>query len=384
MALSTFEQFKAALERSQSVVVAFPYHPHSVMDNLDNAATAMACGALLTRMGKKNVIVSPEFNQHPSFSIISDARRIQPALPPLNRILVSVPTQSQDAPSISQEVRHGEVMISITPATGILKPENIRVRRSTYDADLIITVGAPDLKSLGSLFSDHSDFFYGTPIMNIDCQSANEAFGAINLLDLSAAANSQSMFTLLERWTPIVLDATLATTLLAGLVGATRSFKSARVNPHTLEVASRMVGRGADRERIMNHLFRSRSLATVKLWGRALTHIRHHPEVRLVTTTLALHDFHDTAGNEEELPDVIEELIFASPEADVALLLYESRERTLCGILFSKKIPAAELMAGLGESTSISPSSTRFCIRGMGLTQAEDMVIQKLTARLRH
>lgn len=381
MSFNTLQQLKSSIDRSNSVLLAFPYYHGNHLETLDGAASALALGSVLEKMGKKIATASGGFTAHPSFAVLPAMKKIQSDLPSLNHLIITVPSHAQSH-TLEHETRNGELIISVKPDSGGMGSDGIRVRRTSFSSDLIITFGTRDLPSLGSIFRNHTNFFTTTPIANIDHAVANEAFGHINMIHPTAAAVSEITFLILERLAPDMLNKEIATMLLTGIIAATRSFKSQRVSQQTLDAASRLVQLGANREHIMEHLFRNRSLATIKLWGRALSHLRYDAQAHFVSTTLTRLDFLETAGNETELPEVVDELIMASPEADIVLLLHESSNTTLCGFLFSKKIPASELLTGFIDTEMNTQRSVRFCITGQSISNAENLITQKIKEKI--
>ena len=97
------------------------------------------------------------------------------------------------------------------------------IRRAKDKYDLIITVDSPDLESLGKLFEENTDFFYNTPIINIDHSSDNENYGQINHVDLTASSTAELIFNMFEEYDMKMINEDIATCLLTGIFTATDS-----------------------------------------------------------------------------------------------------------------------------------------------------------------
>ena len=65
----------------------------------------------------------------------------------------------------------------------------------------------------------------------------------------------------------------MATALLAGMIAATNSFQSPQVTPQTLELASQLIVRGADRQKVIESLYRTKDIDTLKNWGKVLSRL---------------------------------------------------------------------------------------------------------------
>ncbi len=113
---------------------------------------------------------------------------------------------------------------------------------------MIICFGAPDLEACAHLYHDHKDFFFRTPIINIDHSPSNEHFGQINHVDLNASAIGETCFELVHSINPTLINAEIATASLTGMIAKTRSFRTPHLTPKTLEVAGKLMALGARRK----------------------------------------------------------------------------------------------------------------------------------------
>ena len=168
---------------------------------------------------------------------------------------------------------------------------------------------------------DNADFFYHTPIINIDHNPANDYFGQINLVDITATSISEIIFELIKEMGGEILNEQIATNLLAGIISKTKSFRTTSVTPKSLAIASHLVASGARREEIIKNLFQTKNIATLKLWGRVLARLKEGESHRLVWSLVSRHDFGSSGAGEEDLIGVIDELIINTPLAEIVALL---------------------------------------------------------------
>ncbi len=87
----------------------------------------------------------------------------------------------------------------------------------------------------------------------------------------------------------------------------------------------------------MENLYRTRSVQTLRLWGRALARLKSDPETKLVWTLLTKQDVVHAGANLADLPDVVDELIATSPEATVVILLHETEQGGIRGIIRTER-----------------------------------------------
>ena len=175
------------------------------------------------------------------------------------------------------------------------------------------------------------------------------------------------------------IDADIATFLLTGMISQTQSFKTANVSPATLSIASQLITLGADREKIVKNLYRTKSVASMRIWGTALTHIENDPQLGLVWTTITREDFARAGATEEELKDLTDELIQNSPEAKIVLLLYENTqgENKVHGFLCAGKHHDAKALLQ-GYQPEGNKKTASFLVSEKNIKTVETEVIEKI------
>lgn len=154
-----------------------------------------------------------------------------------------------------------------------------------FNADLFIGLDASDPERLGVV--SQPLIGAGIPVVNIDHHITNTHYGAVNLVMPECAATAEIVVLLLDELGQ-PLSREVATCLLAGIVGDTRSFSTASVTPATLATASRLVAAGADLETITERVFNRRTLELLRLWGIGLTHM--HQEDGILWAELPLEE----------------------------------------------------------------------------------------------
>lgn len=291
--------------------------------NGDMIASASALTLLLSKMQKRVDVVSHDFELPKEFSFLANTKQFRSELGELKKTILSLNVRQTGIKELSYDVKDETLRIFLVPKSGRIKKEDVRIAESDFAYDCIVTLGAEDLASLGPVFVDHADFFYATPIMNLDTSPANEHFGQVNIVDTTASSVSEILTDQILGWGEEYMTKDIATGLLTGIIAKTRSFKAAEMKPKTLTTASVLIRHGANREEIVDRLYRTRSIAALKLWGTALTHLKSEHDIGLVSTSLTRDDFVRTNASESDLYDIIDELIGNAPEAKMILLMHE-------------------------------------------------------------
>ncbi len=309
-------------------------------ENTDALSAALALADFLEKDHKSVDIVCDDFVASKNLEFLEGIKKIKPGLEHIQKFVIKVDVSQSKIDSISYDVKDDWLSIYLTPKHGMLTKNELRTAQSSYKYDLIITLNTPELEMFNKTFLNNTDLFYRTTIINIDCRAANDRYGQINYIDPNVTSVSEIIFQFGKQWYEQNLNAATATALLTGMIAATHSFKTTDVTPLTLQAAGELINHGADREKIIHHLYRTRSLSTLKLWGTALMRLKIDNLKHFAWTFLTREDFINADANHGQLKDLITELIENSPEVDLTLLIYEDEingEKVVSGILHSKK-----------------------------------------------
>lgn len=324
MSLSQPQQLKELIGRTKRPLVV----TRANWDGDALAATAAMAHAL-QKLGKPVAAACANFSAKDAraFNFIPQLELIAPRLRGKTTGVLRLNLHEHEGlDALSYRVDAHTLSLFVTPRRGELRDEHIETVNTEYPYDCIVVLGTPDLEELSHLFHEQRSLFFSTPIIVVDHRPDNEHFGTINVVDLTCSSTSEVMAQLIEGLDATLIDRTLATTLLAGMVAATKNFTTPNLPPKTFERAGKLVAAGADRERIMRHLFRQKTVPQLKLWGRALQALQHEPELNLVWTTLSHLDFIATKTRLEDARPLIDDLLASSPEAELALLVCESKD----------------------------------------------------------
>lgn len=373
MAFSPKEQIQENIKKSKSVLICLPKNPTT-----DAIAAGLALFSALEKLDKKSKVVCNQFSLPPHHQFLPKSKEILSDLTSLKKFIISLNVSHTKVEELSYDIKDDKLDIFITPKNGTFREKDVSFSSGNYEYDLIFVIDAPDLESLGELYDDNTEFFYHTPIVNIDHSPNNEHFGQINLVDLTATSSSEIVFEMIKEWKEDILDEYIATSLLAGIISKTKSFQTATVTPRSLAIAGHLISSGARREEIVRHLYQTKSVETLKIWGRALARLQHDKENKIVWSLLTREDFLKAGtASEEDIVSVIDELIINAPEAEIVMILYEKEKNKILGVVSTPEQIDANLM--LKEYQPVGTRAfTKIQIVGLDLFYAEKKVLNSI------
>jgi phosphoesterase RecJ-like protein len=375
------QQAIEVIKLSDHTLICFP---EAVSGDGVGSALGLARALEGFRPGHQVDVISSGFadDHRHRYRFLPGVDRVKERIEQLHDLTVRIPLGTAEVKDVRHEVRDGHLEIRLTPGSGQIPSDHIEAAMSQFRYDLIIVLDCPDLAALGSLYSSHAAFFQSTPIIAIDHAPEHERYGQINCIDLAAAACGEVCARFLREVAPTTIDPDVATCLMAGIIAETRGFRSPRLSVRTFEVTSLLLQIGARREEIFEHLFRTKTVGQLQLWGRALTRLKTEQDHKLVWTLLSQHDFLASRASEADLPDLVDELLVSSPDARVVLLLYERADHTICVLArtIGSHHDASALLkpiGGIGDA-----NLARACLVPQDLQQAERVALETVRGQL--
>ena len=301
------KELSKILNSYKNILLTGPANP-----KIDVLSTALAWNIFLTLKNKK---VDLFFSgQVMSLPFLKEEEKIKKDFNLLNNFKIILDISETKVKKLDYNIEGSELHIDITPQKGTFKAEHIKTERGEYKYDLIISFGASNLEDLGDIFIKNNNFFYDIPLINLDNSLINNNFGQLNIVKGSSTSLAEISYYILEK----NLNKDISTALLSGMISATNSFQSSQVTPTTLELASNLISKGADRENIVKHLYRTKDINTLKSWGKVLSRLKQNKYI--ISSFLK---YNEIKSIPQDFKEMIKELILVTNSAQVALIFYQ-------------------------------------------------------------
>lgn len=366
----TIQQAKDLISKSDRITIIPVYDLQG-----DAFAAGLALFYTLRKLDKKINFAAQKTPKQLEFLRDDDAAS--------KEVMLTINSQGKEFKQMRYEKNAEELKIYLALSKGDIAPADISIRspdshlaENTPDPktrpNLIIAIGAQNMEQISSQTELEPSRLYEIPILNIDNQIINEAFGNLNLIDHGAASLSEIITDLIIAIKPDLLSGQVCTKLLAGLICATNNFQHPRTSPRTLSKAALLIEHGADHEKIIQHLYKTKTLAQMRLLGRALQNLRLLPDKELGLITLTKDDFDRTGASSRDLAQVLEDIRANFPQLPSLFLLWESHasDPLVKGIASCKNSVIANKILENFEGTS-RHNTVLFLIRERDLKRAE-------------
>jgi bifunctional oligoribonuclease and PAP phosphatase NrnA len=370
-----------AIEQHQKLLII----PHANVDP-DCLSSALACYQMFQAMGKEVTVICPD--THPeALKFLPGFEKLEQEVKENKDFVVTINLEEGvEVDKLRYTVEDHKVNIIVVPKKGRIKSQQIMLAEGEPKYDLLIIVDTADLALLGTLYKEHVDLFGEVPILNIDHHISNTRFGQLHLIDPTAASATEVLYSFFMQ-TPQFKDQItpdMATLLLTGLITDTRSFQNPNTTPRSLEVAAELLEKGARQQEIIQHIYKTKPLSTLKIWGRALNRIQMDKDARIVWSAISKEDLAEMDAHSKETHGILDELISTIPDADVYVLFTETEDGGLKASMRSSAAIDVSALAGRVYGGGGHARAAGFKVNGFSNFQLQVLEsIQKLKDGMR-
>lgn len=332
-----------AIEEHQKILVVC----HANVDP-DALSGALSCYELFRAIGKDVTVVCAD-SPPESLQFLPGFDRVEGEIADSQNFIITVNlAEGMEVDKLRYTVEDRRVNIIVVPKNGRIRPQQISLGEGDQRYDLVIAVDTADLPLLGSLYLDHVDLFAEVPVLNVDHHVSNTRYGQLQLIDTTSASVTEVLyhwFTHVPGWREKITG-DLATLLLTGLITDTRSFQNPNTTPRSLEVAAELLDLGARQQEIIQHIYKTKPLSTLRIWGRALNRIQVDDRAKITWSSVSREDLAEMGAQSKEVSGILDELISTIPDADVHVIFVEMENGEIKASMRSSPAIDANQLAG--------------------------------------
>lgn len=373
MALEPIEQFGNLVGKSKNVLIILPQGPSG-----DAIGSGWALYFFLEKRGvEASLAFYDEFGEAERFNFLSRPKNISDNISEAKEFILVFNTKYNKIRKVKPEFGEDDLKIYITPEKGSIDPRDFSFIPAKSKYDLVVVLNSPDKESLGKVFEESPDIFYEVPVVNIDHHSNNENFGQVNLVDLTASSTSEVLTDVLEKIDKEIVDENIANCLLAGIISDTESFQRKNTTPKSLQIAAKLMDKGARQQDIVRWLYKTQPFNVLKLWGRVMARLNWDEEKKLAWSLVTIEDFVQSRSNPKDIPFILEKVKDNYSAGDIFMVLYNEKTDVVVGMIKCASEEMAKKTAGIFEG-ELKRDVVIFKVQGKNLLEVEKEALEKL------
>ena len=235
--MDALSQAKKLIENSQNILIvpAQPIHG-------DSLGSCLALFFTLKKLGKNASILIEKFPE--KFQFLTNL------LPSATKdFVISIDGSEKEISQVRYEKNEKGLKIYLTLDKGEIISQDVSFSTLGQNPDLLIVSDS----------GAHLDS-YQAPILDIsNLMKANSSLSeaVTNLIDLMESNQT-------------LVDKNIATCLLTGIICASQNFRHPTTRPQALEISAYLINKGANHQKIIQHLYKQKTISQIKMLGKIL------------------------------------------------------------------------------------------------------------------
>jgi hypothetical protein len=139
--------------------------------------------------------------------------------------------------------------------------------------------------------------------------------------------------------------------------------------------------RGADREKLVLHLYKTQPLHALRLWGRVMSGLRWNEELRLAYASVPLEDFVETRSTPDDLPGILEKIRSNFSSGTVFLVFFPESVDTFRAYIKTSHGESLQTIGTHFQSTTFLGDTLSFTIAAASADECERIILEKLQSQ---
>lgn len=179
------------------------------------------------------------------------------------------------ADRVRTKVVDGMVRVSITPSKGAVTVDDLEFTQGDYNVDLVIALGVKQQADLDKALESHGRILHSAYVAAICIGDVTSDLGNLNWHEPTVQSYAQIVADLSLKLDPkvdddgqpvaeVLIDNSVATALMTGLVAITDRFSNERTTPEVMSLAAVLMEQGANQQLIAKELDEPKQRAALK------------------------------------------------------------------------------------------------------------------------
>lgn len=221
--------------------------------SVDQLASTLGLTMALNKMGKRSVAVFS--GKIPSaIHFLKPEKTFEDNADSLRDFIISLSKDKADRLKVRPE---GEfVKVYITPYRTKITPDDLKFSEGDFNIELIIAIGVSSRDELDASIASHGKIFHNAVTATLNLGQLHDALGMISWQDDHSACYAEMCYGLVSGLpnSSQLVDESVATAFLTGVVAATDQFRNSSTTPAVMTLSANLMAKGANQQLITSEL----------------------------------------------------------------------------------------------------------------------------------
>jgi len=251
------QQIVEKIKSSTNILVTVSNDP-----SVDALSAALGLTLLLDKLEKHpTAVFSGEVP--PAIAFLEPEKTFDTTTDSLRDFIIALDKEKAD--HLRYKVEGDSVRIFITPYKTTITSDDLEFSQGDFNVELVIALGVDVQEHLDGALDSHGQILHDATIITVTAGDQVSNLGGIDWHDDQASSLSEMITGLSEALKPDkkpILDATIASAFLTGIVAQTDRFSNAHTTSKVMTVAANLMAAGADQQLIAAKLQASNEIGT--------------------------------------------------------------------------------------------------------------------------
>ena len=252
----------------------------------------------------------------------------------------------------------------------VKKVKVYKSNRKKFDVGIILDCGS--IERIGKV---RKCFEKTSKIINIDHHLTNAKFGDVNWVNSSFSSCGEMVYFIFEKLSRITKKE--ATYLYTAILTDTCGFIH-HLTPYTMEIAKRLIEKGAEPEKIARKVYLEKPLKSVRLFILSLNSLKFDRKNKVCWSKVTEEMYRKTGTDEEDTEGFVD-FLTTIKEAEVVFLIKEKNNGIKVSFRSKGKFDVEELARKFGGGGHKEASGCFF--ENESIEEVEKKVIQEISKR---
>lgn len=249
------QQIVEKIKSSTNILVTVSNDP-----SVDALSAALGLSLLLNKLDKHPTAVFSGAVP-PAISFLEPEKTFDTTTDSLRDFIIALDKEKAD--HLRYKVEGDSVKIFITPYKTTISSDDLEYSQGDFNVELVIALGVDNQDHLDGALDAHGQILHDATIITVTAGEQTSDLGGIDWHDDQASSLSEMIGGLAEALKPdkkSLLDASIATAFLTGIVAATDRFSNTHTTARVMTIAAQLMAGGADQQLIASKLQESQEV----------------------------------------------------------------------------------------------------------------------------
>lgn len=236
------QQIVERIKNSTNILVTVSRNP-----SVDELTAALGLTLMLNKMDKHATAVFSGAIP-PAISFLEPDKTFEHSVDSLRDFIIALDKEKADR--LRYKVEDDVVRIFITPYKTTISEKDLQFSQGDFNVELIVALGVDKREDLDNAITAHGRILHDATVVTINTDDEKNTLGTIDWQDTAASSYSEMLVSLSEALQSNLIDAQIATSLLTGIVAATKRFANTHTTPRVMTMAAQLMAAGANQQLI--------------------------------------------------------------------------------------------------------------------------------------